>query len=226
MKAAEPSPPTPESGMFSDLELVILTFLGESGYTLAEIDRELAMRGVRDWMTYNRSAVMDVLKHLVQHGFVDVTPAGVQTTFAISEAGRGALQTAVGDLLRYPVAMNGFALALSGLQALRPVTVYEMLKARRAALNQQTDALLRGITDRSKTQEEIEMLSYLMELTRVENEWVEEFTRRWAKRYPAVTTAIGESGDGVDHRAPTAVQRRTKPIRNTRTLQWIKRPKK
>ncbi|MFN8378409.1 MAG: PadR family transcriptional regulator [Anaerolineae bacterium] len=214
--------------MFSDLELVILTFLGESGYTLAEIDRELSVRGVRDWLVYSRSAVMDVLKRLVKQGFVDVAPAGEQSVFSISEAGRGVLQTALADLLRYPVAMNGFALALSSLRALKPSLVYQSLKARRAALNQQTDALLRGITDRSKTQEEVEMLSYLMELTRVENEWVEEFMRRWAKRYPAVTTAIGEGADadGIDHRAPTAVQRRTKPIRNTKSLQWVKRPRK
>ena len=89
------------------------------------------------------------------------------------------------------------------------------------------DALLRGITDRSKAQEEIEMFSYLMELTRVENEWIDEFMRRWAKRFPAVTASIGEPGsdDGVDHKAPTAVQRRTKPIRNTKSLQRIRRPK-
>ena len=212
--------------MFSDLELVILTFLGESGYTLAEIDRELAVRGVRDWLVYNRSAVMDVLKRLVKQGFVDVAPAGEQTVFTISEAGRGVLQTALGDLLRYPVGMNGFALALSGLRAMRPSTVYQALKARRSALNQQTDALLRGITDRSKTQEEVEMLSYLMELTRIENEWVEEFLTRWAKRYPAVTASIGDTEPGhEENKAPTAIQRRTKPIRHTKSLQWVKRPK-
>jgi DNA-binding PadR family transcriptional regulator len=213
--------------MFSDLELVMLTLLGESGYTLAEIDRELAVRGVRDWLVYNRTAVMDVLKRLVRQGFVDVAPAGEQTVFTISEAGRGVLQTALGDLLRFPVGMNGFALALSGLRAMRPAFVYQALKARRSGLNQQMDALLRGITDRSKSQEEVEMLSYLMELTRIENEWVEEFLVRWAKRYPSVTTVIGGSQEAgrEEYRAPTATHRRTKPIRHTKSLQWVKRPK-
>jgi DNA-binding PadR family transcriptional regulator len=211
--------------MFSDLELVILTFLGESGYTLAEINRELSVRGVRDWLVYSRTSVMDVLKRLIKQGFVDVAPAGEQSVFTLSEAGRGVLQTALGDLLRYPVGMNGFALALSGLRALKPSLVYQALKARRSALNQQTDALLRGITDRSKTQEEVEMLSYLMEVTRIENEWIDEFLGRWAKRYPAVTSAMGEPDDSIDHKAPTAMQRRTKPMRNTKSLQWVRRPK-
>lgn len=218
-------PDTP--AILSDLELVVLTFLGESGYTLAEIDRELAVRGVRDWLVYSHSAVMDVLKHLVQQGLVDVAPAGEQSVFSISDGGRDLLQATLGDLLRFPVAMNGFALALFSLRSLRPVLVYQALKARRAALNQQTDLLLRGITDRSKTQEEVEMLSYLMEMTRIENEWTEEFQARWAKRFPAVTAAIGEAGDqAVDHKAPTAEHRRTKPIRNTRNLQWVKRPRR
>jgi len=215
--------------MLSDLELVVLGCLSESSHTLVSLDRELVVRGTGDWMLYSRSALVDVLKRLVKQGFVDIVPAGEQSEFSISEAGRGALQTALNDLLRYPVAMNGFALALSSLRALRPTLVYQSLKARRAALNQQTDALLRGITDRSKTQEEIEMFSYLMELTRVENEWVDEFLRRWAKRFPAVTASIGDKdhGDGVDHKAPTAAQRRTRPLRNnTKTLQWVKRPKR
>ena len=212
--------------MFSDLELVILTFLGESGYTLAEIDRELAVRGVQDWLVFSRSSVMDVLRRLVKQGFVDVVPAGEQSVFSISEAGRGALQTALTDLLRYPIGMNGFALALSSVRALKPSQVYQALRARRSALNQQTDILLRGITDRSKSQEEAEMLSYLMELTRIENEWVEEFLTRWAKRFPAVTRTISEPADGSEEsKVPTAVQRRTKPMRNTKSLQWIKRPR-
>ena len=215
------------SGMLSDLELVILTYLGESSYTLVELDRELAVRGVGDWLVYSRSALVDVLKRLVSQGLVEAVSSDGQTVYALSGAGSGTLQTALGDLLRYPIVMNGFALALSSLRALRPALVYQALKARRAALNQQTDALLRGITDRSKAQEEIEMFSYLMELTRVENEWIDEFMRRWAKRFPAVTASIGEPGsdDGVDHKAPTAVQRRTKPIRNTKSLQRIRRPK-
>jgi DNA-binding PadR family transcriptional regulator len=204
---------------------VILTFLGESSVTLADIDRELSVRGVRDWLVYSRTSVLDVLKRLVKQGFVEVAPAGEQSVFTISEAGRGVLQTALGDLLRYPVGMNGFALALSGLRALKPAMVYQALKSRRSALNQQTDALLRGITDRSKSQEEVEMLSYLMELTRVENEWVEEFLVRWAKQFPAVTATINEQGESEEHKAPTAVQRRTKPMRQTKSLQWVKRPK-
>ncbi|MBL8147341.1 MAG: PadR family transcriptional regulator [Anaerolineae bacterium] len=215
------------SGMLSDLELVILTYLGESSTTLIELDRELAVRGVGDWLVYSRSAIVDVLKRLAAQGLVEHSPVDGQTVYTISEAGSGTLQTALGELLRYPMSMNGFALALSSLRALRPAMVYQALKARRAALNQQTDALLRGITDRSKAQEEIEMFSYLMELTRIETEWLDEFMQRWAKRFPAVTASIGDQdyGDGVDHKAPTAVQRRTKPIRNTKTLQRIKRPK-
>ncbi|HYO87674.1 MAG TPA: hypothetical protein VER79_03445, partial [Candidatus Limnocylindrales bacterium] len=176
--------------MFSDLELVILTLLGESGQSLTGIDRELSMRGVRDWLVYSKSSVIDVLKRLIKQEFVAVTPAGEQSVFSMTESGYGVLQTALIELLHYPAAMNGFALALSGLRALRPAQVYQTLKARRAALNAQTDALLRSITDRSRSEEEAAMLSYLLEITRVESEWIEDFLTGWAKRFPAVTSSF------------------------------------
>lgn len=214
--------------MFSDLELVVLTLLGESAQTLGGVDSELASRGVRDWLVYSKSSVIDVLKRLIGQGFVAVAPAGSQSIFSITESGQGALQTALVELLHYPSAMNGFALALSGLRVLRPAQVYQTLKARRGALNAQTDALLRAIIDRSRSEEEAAMLSYLMEIARAESEWIEDFLKGWARRFPAVTSATGPQYDplspGVNPKASTASPLRTRPIRNTGVLQWIKRP--
>lgn len=215
--------------MFSDLELVILTLLSESSQTLAGIDHEMSMRGVRDWLVYSKSSVIDVLKRLIKQEFVAVTPAGDQSVFSMTDAGYGVLQTALIELLRYPSAMNGFALALSGVRALRPAQVYNVLKARRAALNAQTDALLRAITDRSRSEEEAAMFSYLMEIARIESEWIEDFLKGWARRFPAVTSSIDPQYDplseSVNPKAVTASPLRTRPIRNTGTLQWVKRPR-
>lgn len=214
--------------MFSDLELIILTLLGESAQTLAGISDELANRGVRDWLVYSNSSVIDVLKRLIRQDFVAVAPAGAQSVFSITEPGYGVLQTALVELLHYPSVMNGFALALSGLRVLRPAQVYQTLKSRRGALNAQTDALLRAITDRSRSEEEAAMLSYLLEITRVESEWIEDFLKGWAKRFPAVISTTESQYDplsqAVNPKVSTAAPLRTRPIRNTGALQWIKRP--
>jgi DNA-binding PadR family transcriptional regulator len=214
--------------MFSDLELIILSVLSESNQTLAGIEDALGARGVRDWLVYSRSSIVDVLKRLIKQDFVSVSPAGAQSVFAITEAGYGGLQTALVELLHYPSLMNGFALAISGLRALRPAQVSQTLKARRAALNAQTDALLRSLTDRSRSEEEAAMLSYLLEITRAENEWLDDFLKGWARRFPAVTAPIEPQYDPmaerVNPRAATASPLRTRPIRNTGALQWIRRP--
>lgn len=214
--------------MFSDHELMLLTVLGERSATLAEIDADLAARGMRDWLVYTKASVLNGLKSLVRQDFVSVAPAREQSVFTITEAGRGALQTSLSELLRYPAGMNGFALALSGLRALRPAQVYSALKDRRAALHTQTDTLLSALAEHSRGEAEAAMLSYLLEATRAEDEWIGEFLKRWATQYPAVQ-ARGEapaeaiSGEGAA-KAPTAVQRRTKPMRNTKSLQVLKRP--
>jgi DNA-binding PadR family transcriptional regulator len=214
--------------MFSDLELIILTVLSESNQTLAGIEDALANRGVRDWLVYSRSSVVDVLKRLIGQGFVSVSPARAQSVFTLTEAGHGVLQTALVELLHFPSLMNGFALAISGLRALRPAQVYQTLKARRAALNAQTDALLRSLTDRSRSEEEAAMLSYLLEITRAENEWLDDFLKGWAKRFPGGSASVEPQYDPlaerVNPRAATASPLRTRPIRNTGALQWIHRP--
>ncbi len=214
--------------MFSDHELMLLTVLGERSATLAEIDADLAARGVREWLIYTRASVLNGLKSLVRQEFVSVAPAREQSVFTITEAGCGALQTSLGELLRYPAGMNGFALALSGLRALRPAQVYAALTDRRAALRAQTDTLLRALAEHSRGDAEAAMLSYLLEATRAENEWIDEFLKRWAAQYPSARArgdAPAETAEAVGAaKASTAVQRRTRPIRNTKSLQLLKRP--
>ncbi len=217
----------------TDAELTILSLVAESprrGYELQQIIDE---RGLREWLTIGFSSIYYILNKLERQNMVSgqLQPEGrgpARKVYAITEAGRGILQTAVADLLRQPRSLgSGFELGLANLRALKPRQVYQVLQHHRSDLLHNLEAVekawQRHQQEGTANGDHIQALyTHSLALMRAEAVWLEDFLNDWKMRYPGVDTDTPKS-DSDPHSAITRVNANTRASDPVKMIQRLKR---
>ncbi|MDK3158941.1 PadR family transcriptional regulator [Kamptonema cortianum] len=225
--------------MLTDLELTILSIVAEGARYGHELQRAIDERGLRDWLTIGEASTYYLLARLEKQDLLSSRPSAAgeqdETIFAITEAGRGVLQTAINNLLREPRSFGaGLELGLANLNVLKPAQVYHalrhrlaMLETRLAASRQAHQRLLENGDDPTDAQQAL--YSHSVMLMEAEYAWLEQFIANWRRRYPAVEHEDAPAPSSMDepempHGAPTQIHRLTEPNHPGKKLQQINRP--
>lgn len=224
--------------MLTDLELTILSIVAEGARYGTELQHAIDERGLRDWLTIGEASTYYILAKLEKQDLLtsrqETGAPQDRTVFAITEAGRGVLQTAVNNLLREPRGFGaGLDLGLANLSVLKPSQVYQALKHRsvmlRAQLNAAQAAYLRAIEENASGADARRALySHGIALMDAELAWLATFMADWKSRYPAVEhdgQAVPSSLDDEDspHQQQTQIHRRTAPGNPAKQAQQINR---
>lgn len=228
----------------SEAELTILSLLSESARYGHELQQVIDERGLREWVTIGFSSIFYLLNKLERQGMIvgELRPDAsgmARKQYHLTDAGRGVLQTAVGDLLRQPHAFGtGFELGLANLGVLRPTQVYQTLSHHHADLRQRLETVEksweRHQNEESKTTpaDHIRSLyTHSIAVMRAELQWLNEFLSDWVVRYPEVERPPSQPSrpaqiDTQDkHKAATMLNRRPTPD-PAKLIQKLKRPPK
>ncbi len=224
----------------TDAELTILSIVAEGPRFGYEIQQVIDERGLREWLIIGFSSIYYVLNKLERENMLTSefrsdgrSPA--RKVYQITEAGRGVLQTAIGDLLRQPRSLGtGFELGLANLNVLKPGQVYKVLSHHRTDLQQRLEAVEKS-WERHQKEDAPNVADYIRALythsisvMRAELDWLTQFTEDWRQRYPAVEDRPdsqarrpeAEQGAGV-----TRINRHTSP-EPAKMIQRLRRPGK
>lgn len=226
-------------GSMTDAELTILSLVAEGRRFGYEIQQVIDDRGLREWLTIGFSSIYYILNKLEKQDMLTSelrsdgrSPA--RKMYEITEAGRGVLQTAVGDLLRQPRALGtGFELGLANLHVLKPQQVYKVLTHHQTDLTQRLDLVAKAWerhqkSDAANTSDDIRALyTHSIALMQAELNWLTHFLADWRTRYPAVEERIEPQPRQADPgpAAVTQLHRRTTP-EPVKMLQKLRRPGK
>ena len=222
--------------MMTDAELTILSLVSEKPSMGHEIQQFIDERGLREWLTIGFSSVYYILNKLEKQNLISSVlrqerrgPA--RKIYAISEAGRGVLQTAVSHLLSQPRSLgSGFELGLANIHALKPHQVYRELSYHRDDLKYQLTIVEKSWErhqndDPEDIAEHISALyTHSISMMRAEIEWLEQFIIDWKARHPD----MGKPKTASNRNALQAkVTRMGEPttINRAKMLQKLKRPK-
>lgn len=219
----------------TDAELTILSLVAESPRFGYEIQQLIDERGLRDWLTIGFSSIYYILNRLEGQGMVasELRPEGrgpARKVYAITDAGRGVLQTAVADLLRQPRSLgSGFELGLANLRALKPRQVYRVLLHHRTDLQRNLElvesAWARQQQESRPGAEHIQALyTHSLAIMRAELEWMTAFLEDWRARYPGVDQNGADDDPDDPTRAVTRVNARTVASDPAKMIQRLKRP--
>ncbi len=219
----------------TDAELTILSLVAESPRFGYEIQQIIDERGLRDWLTIGFSSIYYILNRLEGQGMVasELRPEGrgpARKVYAITDAGRGVLQTAVADLLRQPRSLgSGFELGLANLRALKPRQVYRVLLHHRTDLQRHLElvesAWARQQQESRPGAEHIQALyTHSLAIMRAELEWMTAFLEDWRARYPGVDQKDADEDSDDPTRAVTRVNARTVASDPAKMIQRLKRP--
>lgn len=225
-----------EQTTMNEAELTLLSLLAEAPRYGHELQTLIDERGLREWVTIGFSSIFYLLNKLEKHGLIfsaaRADPTGMpRKHYALTEAGRGVLQTAVADLLRQPHALGtGFELGLANLNVLKPVQVYRVLKHHRSDLRQRLDAVelsyQRHQREENAQVDHIHALyTHSLAVMRAEITWLDTFLADWLGRYPGIdkTASDNDLSPKNVHTAVTLSTRRTTPDA-AKLIQKLKRP--
>ncbi len=220
----------------SDAELTILSLLAEAPRYGHEIQQLFDDRGLREWVTVGFASIFYLLNKLERQGVVDAelrpeSNGPARKLYRLTDAGRGVLQTAVGDLLRQPRALGtGFELGLANIDVLNPQQVYRTLTHHRGDLRLRLDTIEKA-WDRHQRETHVSdniraLYTHSIAMMRAELEWLNGFLDDWLKRYPAAdrppTHPAREDSAGHSS-APTVIHRNATPD-PAKMIQRLKRP--
>jgi DNA-binding PadR family transcriptional regulator len=210
----------------TEAELTILGLVAAGSRYGHEIQRIIEERGLREWLAIGTASVYYILQRLAQQGLLDTQAYPADTNpadrmYALTEAGRGLLQTAILERLRRPRAMGvDFELGLANLSAVGPHQVYQALTqhehdlAGRLAWAEQTWARHQQadpLPDHTRA-----LYTHHIALMRAELAWLADFLQDWRARYPAVTASAADDEPPMNPRSDTpdpakALQRLRRP---------------
>jgi DNA-binding PadR family transcriptional regulator len=227
-----------DQSTMNEAELTLLSLLAEAPRYGHELQTLIDDRGLREWVTIGFSSIFYLLNKLEKHGLIVGEARADQSGmprkhYALTEAGRGVLQTAVADLLRQPHALgSGFELGLANLNVLKPVQVYRVLNHHRSDLRQRLSAIEQSYQRYQKEETEhvdpVDALyTHSLAIMQAELNWLNEFLADWLRRYPGVDKAANENdlAPKNPHTAVTVSTRRTTPDA-AKLIQKLRRPSK
>lgn len=219
----------------TDAELTVLSLLAQGPHYGHELQQTIDDRGLREWLVIGFSSLYYILNKLEEQQFVqsELRANGrgpARKYYALTEAGRGVLQTAVSDLLRQPRTIgSGFELGLANLHVLKPAQVYRVLTHHRQDLRVHYMALL-GAWQRHQREDGGRMTepigalyTHSLNMMEADLKWLEQFLIDWRERYPGIERDANreESAAKPASATTTLIHRRTSPG----TLKMIQRLK-
>ncbi len=221
----------------NEAELTILSLVAEGPRYGYEIQQIIDERGLREWLAVGFSSIYYILNKLERQGMLSSqlrydVPGPARKVYQVTEAGRGVLQTAIGDLLRQPQALgSGFELGLANLAAMNARQVYKVLCEREVELDRRLEIVRktwqRHQREDKPLQDHIRALyTHNLAVMEAEQGWLKAFLADWRMRYPAVTRDEEPAEKPVTDPSSdaTAVHRRTTPTDPAKMLQRLKRP--
>lgn len=227
-----------EQSTMNEAELTLLSLLAEAPRYGHELQTLIDDRGLREWVMIGFSSIFYLLNKLEKHGLIIGEARADQTGmprkhYALTEAGRGVLQTAIADLLRQPHSLgSGFELGLANLNVLKPAQVYRVLNHHRSDLRQRLSAVEQSYQryerEDSNSVDPVDALyTHSLAVMNAELTWLDDFLRDWLARYPGVdkSTSENEIAAPNPHSAVTVSARRTTPDA-AKLIQKLRRPSK
>lgn len=217
----------------TDAELTILSLIAEGPRYGYEIQQIIDERGLREWLTIGFSSIYYILNKLERQNMLSSQlkrdgPGPARKVYAITEAGRGVLQTAIAELLRQPRALgSGFELGLINMQALKPKQIYIVLRHHQQDLQERhgviAKAWQRHQQETNPMPDHIRAL-YTHSIALMESEliWLADFLEDWRKQYPGVARDEVHPSE-IDSEA-TRVHHPTEQNDPAKMIQRIKRP--
>lgn len=225
------------SSMLTDIELTILSLVAEGARFGAEIEQQIELRGVREWLTVGSASVYYILGRLEQQELItseapsDATDLA-HTVYQITDAGRGVAQTAVADLLGQPrVLGEGFALGLANSSILKPAQVDHALTQHLERLTNELQATqafwARRQHDSVPPSDNIRALyTHGIAVMQAELEWLKAFLDDWRVRHPLEEESIGVPAEALNgaESAKTMLHRATDSLDRGKHMQQLRRP--
>lgn len=211
--------------MLTDLEITLLNLIATAPCTRADLERQVEQRELRDWLVIGSSSIPLVLRKLEDYQLIHRDDFGNgERIYAITEGGRGVLQTAMTEMLRQPTGMGErFELALTNLDVLTPAQVYQAVSQRKLALRSRL-SLLRSRLDEGKNDNQRLLLEHSMALAEADLKWVNNFLQHWATRYPAVSLENEDLADQSGNLPATVTHRATDAKNPGKQLQYMRLP--
>lgn len=219
----------------TDAELTILSLIAEQPSMGHQIQQLIDERGLREWLTIGFSSVYYILNKLEKQNLITSVLRPEQRgparkLYAITDAGRGILQTAVSNLLSQPRALgSGFELGLANIHALKPHQVYRELRHHRDDLKYQLmqveSSWVRHQTDNDTIAEHISALyTHSIAMMKAEITWLDNYIDEWKHRYPDVENAPKKRTSELQEATVTRMGQTT-TVNRAKMLQKLKRPK-
>lgn len=214
----------------NESELTILSLLAEGPLFGHELEQVIEERDLREWLALGFSSIYYLLNKLERQGLLgsELRHDGsgpARKVYALTEAGRGVLQTALVDLLRKPHSLgSGFELGLANLAALAPQQVYHALAQHQTDLSKRLTATREAWARREDgtPPENIRALyTHSLAVMQAELDWLTAFLQDWQTRYRAALATEPRPAIPDDGQPPTVVHKRTDPGKH---LQRLKRP--
>jgi DNA-binding PadR family transcriptional regulator len=221
----------------TDAELTILSLLAQGPRFGHEIQQIIDERGLREWLAIGYSSVYYILNKFERQNMVNSElrqegAGAARKLFTLTEAGRGILQTAVSDLLRFPRGLGtGFELGLANLHALKPAQVYQVLSHHQHDLRTQLEAVRQSwarhqLEQNQHTRDYVRALyTHNISLMEADQQWISAFLEDWRKRYPGVEKEHLPPLPGEEDAsaAATTLHKQTSPD-PLKVLQRLQRP--
>ena len=218
----------------TDAELTILSLVAEAPRFGYEIQQVIDERGLREWLTIGFSSLYYVLNKLEAQNLItsqlqSESRGPARKVYAITDAGRGVLQTAVSELLRQPRSLgSGFELGLANLGVLKPRQVYLVLRHHQSDLKQGLDAVEKAWQRHQQEDQDGEhftaLFTHSIAMMRSELEWIGNFLETWRTSHPGVDrTEEGNEATLDPTQAVTLVNPRTAPSDPAKMIQRLKR---
>lgn len=218
--------------MMTDAELTILSLLSEGPHYGHELQQIIDERGLREWLTIGFSSIYYLLNRLERQKLLrsELRPeerGPAQKLFSLTEAGRGILQTAVGDLLRQPRALgSGFELGLANLTVLQPRQVYQTLRHHHDDLNHRLNAVNkayeRHLKEPNPALHITSLYTHSIALMKAEMEWMSQFLEDWKEQHPGADEAPANE-EVAAARAVTRINPRNAQSEPAKMIQRLKR---
>lgn len=193
----------------TDAELTLLSLLAEGpryGYELQHLVEE---RGLREWLAIGFASIYYLLNKLEKQSVVDSTlqldgRGAARKRYALTDAGRGVLQTAIANRLREPrTPGSGFELGLANLHVLKPVQVYRVLLHHRDDLRGQFEHISLAWTRHQARQQPLDanvlaLYTHSIAMLQAEIAWLDDFLAQWQIRYPDVMGELMKKNNSAD----------------------------
>lgn len=214
----------------TDAELTLLSILAEGPRYGYEIQQLVEERGLREWLTIGFASIYYILNKLERQNLIrsELRPdvrGPARKAYAVTDAGRGVLQTAVASLLREPrTPGSGFELGLANLHVLKPIQVYRVLMHHRDDLRAQLEHMSLGwsryqVANPTALDANVHALyTHSIAMMQAEIAWLDDFLARWQLQFPAVLDEFArkpigtEESEAIDpHKARTVLHREDPP---------------